>query len=103
MKKSNFRYVAALALVVCFVLSVSSCARHGELYRSKRVTEVSRSVVLGDPESPLKSWVTCTACNGKGTCQRCSGTGKVRSSKCVTCNGTGRCSVCSGEGGYRSE
>lgn len=87
-----------IALMAVIMLATSGCV-------SRRVTqkEYQRTTILDDQEVPLKPWVTCHVCNGKGTCQRCNGIGKAQGRKCVTCDGTGKCTVCAGEGGYRQE
>lgn len=46
--------------------------------------------------------VTCRACNGKGRCKRCSGTGHDPvfgyNKKCIKCGGSGHCPACNGTG-----
>lgn len=98
MNKQIIKLLFVIIAMTVFTISLTSCA-------SKRVTtkEYKRTTVLDDQEKPLKEWVDCRICNGKGSCQRCKGTGKVKGVKCVTCDGTGKCAVCGGEGGYRPE
>ncbi len=99
MKAKSIKQIAVIAAVALFTAGMTTgCA-------TKKVTrtDYTRTTVLDDDDAPLKPWVNCTVCDGKGTCKRCNGTGKVQNQNCITCNGTGKCSVCAGEGGYRSE
>ncbi len=91
-----FRNLAVVAIMSMCMIALSSC-------RSHRTIEKKDVVILDDQETPLKPWVNCRTCDGKGTCTRCKGTGKVQGQRCVTCSGTGKCSVCAGEGGYRAD
>lgn len=94
-KKATFAIAMAL-----FAVTLSSCSSTKRIVSAKNV---ERSTVLEDQEKPLTAWISCEACNGKGSCVRCKGTGKVSSKKCTSCDGSGKCPVCGGKGGYRSE
>ena len=41
---------------------------------------------------------SCTTCDGTGTCQSCSGEGKVDKKRCEDCEGEGTCEDCAGIG-----
>ena len=42
----------------------------------------------------------CNACDGKGSCAPCKGTGRISGDACRNCKGSGKCPSCGGDGGY---
>ena len=99
--KANIISKAVFAVALAFfAMTLGSCSSTQKVMNTKNV---ERSTVLEDQDKPLTAWISCEACNGKGSCVRCKGTGKVSGKKCVSCDGSGKCPVCGGKGGYRSE
>ncbi len=94
-KKATFAIALAL-----FTATLSCCNSTKKVVNTKNV---ERSTVLDDQDKPLTAWISCKACDGKGSCVRCKGTGKVSDKKCASCDSSGKCPVCGGKGGYRSE
>ena len=93
------KYLTSIILVVFAVCSLTSC-------RTKRVYVEEPKTVIGINELPrevLGDWVKCSACDGKGTCTDCNGTGKINGATCKKCEGTGKCTTCEGQGGWRTE
>ncbi len=46
------------------------------------------------------TWKRCIACDGKGSCAPCKGTGRISGDACRNCKGSGKCPTCKGNGGY---
>jgi DnaJ-class molecular chaperone len=97
--------IVAIVVTAVFAISMTGCFLHKKTVVSeKRVqTTTERSAILSDEAKPLKDWVKCRTCDGKGTCSNCNGKGKINNRTCAACSGTGKCNICAGEGGYRSE
>lgn len=101
--KANIINKAVCVVALTFAaMTLGSCTSTNKVVNTN-TKNVERSTVLEDQGKPLTAWISCEACDGKGSCVRCKGTGKVSGKKCVSCNGTGKCPVCGGKGGYRSE
>lgn len=99
--EKKIKYYVVMLIAILFAVSINSCHPLPHPH-PKTNASVEGATILDDQEKPLKDWVNCRVCNGKGICQNCNGKGKVKSKDCISCNGTGKCSVCSGEGGYRA-
>ena len=96
--KKNLLRVLFVAFAIGMLTGFSSCASKKRVIKQRTITT---NTYLNDKDEPLSEWISCTACDGKGHCMRCAGTGKVNGQKCVTCDGRGLCKVCNGQGGYR--
>lgn len=94
MKKINF--ISALWVTIMIVALNTGC-------KTSVVQDPSTGQIhkLLDKEEPLGKWSACSACNGKGRCTTCKGSGKQNAKDCSACGGTGYCSSCNGEGGHR--
>jgi hypothetical protein len=73
-----------------------SCTSH----RSVRVDSTTISVGTSGTSDNQGTFKRCTACDGKGACVTCKGTGRISGDACRTCKGTGKCPSCGGDGGY---
>lgn len=91
MKKAILSLIAVAAMSMAMV----SCASH-QVIRTHTDYQSNQEVGGG-------TWHQCTVCNGKGTCYKCNGTGRLSGNKCSICKGTGKCRSCNGNGGYLTQ
>ena len=101
MKANIINKSVFLVALLFTTMTLGSCNSTNSVVNTTK--NVERSAVLEDQDKPLTAWISCEACNGKGSCVRCKGIGKVSGKKCDSCDGSGKCPVCRGKGGYRSE
>ena len=86
MKKLLF---AIVAIATMGFMSIS-CASH----------TTYQTVNESSPFQAQGTFKRCTACDGKGSCSACKGTGRISGDACRNCKGSGKCPSCRGDGGY---
>lgn len=93
--------IARIIFVAATSICLSSCVIHRHYHEERTPKPVEVGTQEQEQDAPLGQWIKCRVCDGKGSCQRCQGTGKINGANCTSCKGTGRCSVCDGQGGHR--
>lgn len=96
MKKTIFAIVA----VAMIGFSSISCTSHKSVHMVSEGTTTTYTISDGTSNQTQGTFKRCTACDGKGACADCKGTGRISGDACRTCKGTGKCPSCGGDGGY---